>query len=103
MTRQIICRACYEKRGPMHPEDVLAGWNQRFVHGHAKKPAGHEIKIYTGGSLDKLKLDKTIRPASLVCDHCNEQLPDGTGSVAITMWRPARESEPDDWEKKYLA
>ncbi len=102
MTRQIICRACYEKRGPMHPEDVMAGWQQRFVHGPVKKPVEHDIKVYSGPTLDTLKMVEVKHLPSLVCDRCNKPLDDGVNAVAVTMWRPRREPEPDFWEKGYL-
>lgn len=102
MTRIIICLACFKKRGPMHHEDVVAGWTQRIVTGQAHKPAEHNVKFYEGKSLDSLKLTKTQELSSLVCDHCNTPIPDGTDAKAITMWRPSREVEPLDWEKDYL-
>ncbi len=102
MTRQIICKACWDKRGPMHPEDVLAGWKQRVVFGAFKKPPVHEVKFYTGNTMDNLKLKETRTLPSLLCDYCGEPITDSSGAVAITMWRPEREGEPGDWENSYL-
>lgn len=66
----------------MHPEDVANGWQRRFVCGVARKPAIHEVKIYTAGVLDT-----TESLPTLCCDNCGESIPDGTTCVAITMWR----------------
>lgn len=102
MTRRILCQSCYRKRGPMHPEDVLMGWTQRFVRGKAHKPPEHNVKFYSGENMESLKLTETRELSTLVCDTCNEPIPDSSEAVAITMWRPQVEAEPGEWEKEYL-
>lgn len=98
MSRRIVCKACCDKRGPMHPEDVCAGFKRRIVLIKAKRPANHEVKFYIGDTLESLKLDRTESLPSLMCDDCGLPINDGQDAAAITMWRG---NEPAPWEKEY--
>lgn len=73
MTRCIVCPDCKSRYMPMHPEDVSAGWQRRFV--------------------------PLILSASLCCDQCNADLEPNAPAVAVTMWRDG--IEPRDWESSY--
>lgn len=73
MTRNIVCADCNKHYMPMHPEDVAAGWQRRFV-------------------------DLTIA-GHLSCDWCNRRLEPGAPTVAVTMWRD--NIEPYTWETAY--
>jgi hypothetical protein len=83
----------------MHPEDVMMGFNRRrVVIERARKPQDHAISTFVGESLGAMKLESVEQLASLVCDHCNEPIKDGSKCVAVTMWR---EQEPEPWENDY--
>jgi hypothetical protein len=89
MTRYILCKPCGLKF-KLDPEDVETGWHLRKVTGVGQKPADHAIKVN----------DRRIDIPSLLCDHCNDELPNGSAVIAVTMWRGA---EPGTWETEYLA
>lgn len=94
MTRLILCAQCAAKHPSIHPEDAAIGFKRRMVRGIGKKPDNHAIEIFSAGK----RLSRTDIP-SLLCDCCNEDLPDGSEIVCVTMWRGA---EPGGWEDEYL-
>lgn len=93
MSRRIVCENCGKEA--MHPEDVANGWQRRFVQGKARKPAVHEVKIYTAGVLDT-----TESLPTLVCDNCGAPIPDGAPCVAITIWRDG--GLMGQWEHEFM-
>lgn len=95
MKREILCKECATKQVPMHSEDVLNRFHRRAVELLVKKPAVHGITVIEGVKTEFHPL------RSLVCDHCDQPLNDGSGAVAVTWWNEHRESEPGDWEKEY--
>lgn len=91
MKREILCQECAVKIRPMHPEDVMTGINRREVTLLVKKPEVHGLEI--NGVFEPLR--------SLVCDHCNTPINDGTGATAVTWWNTNREHEPGPWEEEF--
>lgn len=91
MKREILCADCAAKTVPMHREDVLNGFHRRIVRLLVKKPNEHGITV--NGTFHPLR--------SLVCDHCDCPINDGTGASAVTWWNEHRESEPGNWEQEY--
>lgn len=89
MTRRIYCETCGVLK-PMHPEDVMAGFQRRRVELRAKKPDVHQIQVNK----------KTFNLQSLICDNCGNQIPDGAKAIAETMWRDG--ITPWDWEQDYM-
>jgi hypothetical protein len=96
MKREILCQECGSKQHPMHPEDVLNGMKRRVVSLLVRKPPVHGLTVITD------KAPAEFHPLrSLVCDHCNTPISDGTGAVAVTWWNTNREGEPGNWEQEY--
>lgn len=58
--------------------------------------------MLAGPDLNHLEVVKTFENPTVVCDYCNDELPNGTEVIALTMWRPAREPEPENWEAEYF-
>lgn len=88
MIQRIYCASCAEHASPLHAEDRANGWHQRKVEIIAKCPANHAIII--GQEICNL--------ASMRCDLCSAEMPDGQKVVAVTMWRG---QEPGPWEQQY--
>ena len=93
MIQYLCCSMCggdYK----LHPMDVESGLKMRKVEGKAHRPKVHQIKVIVDGQEESV----TDVPV-LLCDLCNEVIPDGTQAVALTMWRGP---EPDRWEGTYF-
>ncbi len=97
MSRKILCEQCGVLT-PMHPEDVLNGFQRRRVEIRAKKPADHHVDFYTGESLASLAHTERRDLPSLMCDRCGKVIHNGDPAVAVTMWQG---EEPENWEKDY--
>ena len=91
MTRYLLCPGC-EDRIPLHPDDKANGIQMRRTSLIAKKPEDLNIEIHHGDETD------IIPVTVLVCDLCNEAIPDGTRAVDVTMWEGP---EPGPWEEEY--
>lgn len=93
MSRQLLCVTCASEFN-LHSEDVANGMKMRKVHiNETKRPDRHEIVISDGETTHRI-------PAPiLVCDHCNDEIPEGTPAVAVTVWEAS--GEPENWEKEY--
>lgn len=93
--RSILCPDC-SSRFHMHPEDAADGWHMRKVEIKAKVPTdgSHRIEIMSGSN------PATVIPVPLiVCDHCNDEIPEGSTGICVSMWRG--QDEPDNWEQNY--
>ena len=71
MSRVILCETCGRLK-PMHPEDVVAGWQRRRRN---------------------LRIVRSLR-----CDCCNADL-QNKPAIAQSMWRGS--CEPLEWEHHY--
>ena len=91
MSRQLLCPAC-SSDFHLHPEDVENGIKMRKVHIKAKRPENLEIRINAGNETH------TIPVPILVCDHCNEEIKEGSPAVAVTLYEG---QEPENWESEY--
>ncbi len=92
MIRRILCAECAKDLRPLDPQDVADGWVSRTVDIIAKKPTIHHITI-NGVAQEEF--------ATLICDGCGSAIPDGASAATWTMYRPLRESEPENWEQEY--
>lgn len=95
MRRDLYCRKCASNR-QLHPDDVRDGYVTRQVPVIAKLPPNLYIEV---GPMDGPR-DK-ILVTELVCDLCNDAIPNGTVAMAITTWNIHREGTPVEWEKEY--
>jgi len=103
MSRRILCPDCNEKRkakypSGLHPEDRAAGFQVRVVLIEVKKPEQHGIDVYEGNSLSAMALTKHEELPAIMCDDCNQAIPDGTRAYAISMWRGG---EMGAWEQEF--
>ena len=92
MIRRLYCKTCADKTAKELPgEDKAEGRIQRFVNLRIKRPKEHHVEItnFATGNVHRVEIPE------LVCDFCNQQLPNGTEAVAWTMWRG---EEPGKWE-----
>ena len=94
MSRQLLCPACAQEFN-LHPEDKANGIKIRKVEiQSARRPPNLQIRIKAGN-------ETTIIPVPvIVCDHCNDEIPEGSKAVGVTMWGKDQE-EPEPWEKEY--
>ncbi len=92
MTRYLTCLKCGSEM-TLYEEDRVDGWKMRKHTFVAKKPAS--LAIVANGESFPL--------TQMVCDLCNVNLPDGSTVIGVTMWMPAREDEPEQWENEYAA
>lgn len=92
--RNLLCKTCAAKF-TLHPEDERDGWQMRKVPIVCKRPADLHITIIHAGGQERTEVPV------LVCDTCNDELPDGTACVAVTMWKEGDEIEIGNWEKEY--
>lgn len=93
MSRQLLCVTCASEFH-LHSEDAANGMKMRKVHiKEAKRPEKLEVRIQAGEE------EHVIPVPILVCDHCNDEIPEGTPAVAVTIWEAS--GEPEDWEKEY--
>lgn len=93
--RSILCPDCSAKF-TMHREDSADGWHMRKVEIKVKVPTdgSHRIEIMSGMN------PATVIPVPIVvCDHCNDEIPEGAIGIAVSMWRG--EDEPGNWEQGY--
>lgn len=97
--RAIYCPNC-ASQFHIHPEDERDGWKMRKVNIKAKVPTdgSHRIEISVGFPGDNEPTD-VIPVLMIVCDQCNDEIPEGADAVAVSMWRPG--DEMTDWEKAY--
>lgn len=96
MVRTLLCEKCGVLT-PMHPQDVAEGWKRRRIHGLAKKPDIHQMKIITGSE------EEVFDIPVLACDGCMQALPDGTPAIAVTMWREDKDGRyAGFWEHEFL-
>ena len=75
------------------------GFQRRVVDIVARKPEDHHVKIYTGDTMDNLKLAEKKQVPSLVCDRCGRDITDGEPCKAVTLWRG--QVEPALWEVNF--
>ena len=93
MIRYILCPACAATFN-LHSEeeDIADGWSMRKVPIKAKRPDNHQIVITAGAETN------IIPVPVMVCDLGNEELPEHSDCVAVSMWRSGRgEYEPAEW------
>ena len=77
----------------LHSEDEENGMTLHKVPILAKLPPELFITITAGGQVDKIKVTQ------LVCDFCNDAIPDGSPAVAATISSPDHPYE--HWESEY--
>src|ERR1035437_5815073 len=92
MTRELLCMDCAPKF-KLHEDDASNGMTLHKVSIRAKLPPELFIEITAGGKTDKFKVTQ------LVCDLCNEAIPNGSIAVAATISSPDHPYEP--WESEY--
>lgn len=96
-TRYILCSKC-SQRMQLHPEDERMGFKQRRVEiPGVKTPPGLARQVTTYGDDGHVSVERT-ELTSLVCDGCNDPVPDGTPVTAVTLYRGP---EPEPWEEAY--
>lgn len=93
--RSILCPDC-SKSFALHPSDAADGWHMRKVEIKVKVPTdgSHRITVMAG---DKVVSDTPV--PIIVCDHCNDEIPEGQPGICVSMWQGTDELE--DWERKY--
>lgn len=93
--RSILCPDC-AKTFTMHPSDAADGWHMRKVEIKAKVPTdgSHRITVMAGNEI----VSDTPVPC-IVCDHCNDEIPEGSPGICVSMWRG--NEEPENWERNY--
>ena len=89
MSRNLYCKTCGEKYGPMEEEDRADGWRDRRVWQAVQKPADHVIMV------DGQRTDLP----SLVCDLCNAVIPDGEQALLVTTYHAT--APVAAWEHEY--
>ncbi len=97
MSRYILCPKCSE-RMQLHPEDKRMGFKQRRVEiPGVRTPPGLARQVTTFGDDGHVSVERTALK-SLVCDSCNQPVPDGTPVTAVTLYQG---EEPEPWEEEY--
>lgn len=93
--RSILCPSCSAKF-TMHREDSADGWHMRKVEIKVKVPTdgSHRIQIFADDNM----VSDTPVPV-ILCDHCNDEIPEGNTGICVSMWRG--EDEPGNWEQGY--
>jgi hypothetical protein len=99
MIRKLLCVDCGHAF-EIHPQDAADGFQMRKVNLTARKPENMNIEIHATGGPGPDE-HQTIPVNELVCDHCNDSIPNGHEAVAVTMWDKNREETPGDWEQSY--
>lgn len=80
----------------MHPQDAADGWHMRKMKIKVKVPTdgSHRIQVFAG---DSMVSDTPVH--IIVCDHCSDEIPDGSAGVAVSVWQG--QDEPENWERNY--
>lgn len=101
MIRRILCDKCGSAWKP-HPQDAREGWIYRTARLTVKKPATHNVEMWTGDVLGvggvPLKKVKVMPLESIMCDTCGSPIADGELATAVSM---TKDSEFPEWEHEY--
>lgn len=95
MIRYLLCNNCSDRFAELHREDIEAGWHlRRNTIEKSKRPEDLCIEIRHQDEVARIPVPV------MVCDGCNDEMPDGSNIIAVTMWQ-SPEAEPGNWEAEY--
>jgi|SRR5262245_54291046 len=106
--RQLLCEECvtHDRRLREGSFIIFAATveepaeHARVVKGRAKPPTVEQRTIHIHA--DRQQTTQVMDSAFYNCDRCNGKIRPGDPVYALTVWIPARQSEPPRWEDAYL-